>query len=66
MGRLDGKVCLVTACTRGIGRAIADLFVDEGATVWYAVRNLVTGQAAVVDDNTKVAPYSVIVVEYKR
>ena len=54
MGRLDGKVCLVTACTRGIGRAIADLFVDEGATVWYAVRNLVTGQAAVDAANARV------------
>ena len=54
MGRLDGKVCLVTACTRGIGRAIADLFVDEGAIVWYAVRNLVTGQAAVDAANARV------------
>ena len=53
MGRLDGKICLVTACTRGIGRAIADLFIDEGATVWYAVRNLVTGQAAVDAANAR-------------
>jgi len=45
--RLEGKIALVTACTRGIGRAIADLFVDEGATVWYACRNMETGQAAV-------------------
>jgi len=54
MGRLDGKVCLVTACTRGIGRAIADLFVDEGGIVWYACRNLVTGQAAVDAANARV------------
>ncbi len=53
MGRLDGKICLVTACTRGIGRAIADLFIDEGATVWYAVRNLTTGQAAVDAANAR-------------
>ena len=51
--RLEGKICLVTACTRGIGRAIADLFVAEGATVWYAVRNLETGKAAVDAANAK-------------
>lgn len=39
--RLEGKVCLVTACTRGIGRAIADLFVDEGAKVWYACQEAI-------------------------
>ena len=43
--RLEGKVALVTACTRG--RAIADLFVDEGAKVYYACRNMETGKAAV-------------------
>ena len=45
--RLEGNVALVTACTRGIGRAIADLFVDEGAKVYYACRNMETGKAAV-------------------
>ena len=45
--RLEGKIALVTACTRGIGRAIADLFVDEGAKVYYACRNMETGAAAV-------------------
>jgi 2-keto-3-deoxy-L-fuconate dehydrogenase len=33
-GRVSGKVAVVTAAGQGIGRAIAEMLVREGATVW--------------------------------
>jgi meso-butanediol dehydrogenase/(S,S)-butanediol dehydrogenase/diacetyl reductase len=39
MGRVSGRVCLVTGAAQGIGRAIGEALLDEGASVCFADLN---------------------------
>lgn len=46
MQRFEGKIALVTASNRGIGRACANRLASEGAKVWLACRRLKAARKA--------------------
>lgn len=75
MGRLDGKVCLVTGASRGIGAVIARVFAAEGGKVACLARTLHEGEhqyagslettvAAIREEGGEAAPFAANLAEY--
>lgn len=53
-GKLEGKTCLITGALAGIGRASAELFATEGATVVLLGRGKERGEKAMTEIRAKV------------
>lgn len=57
--RLEGKRCVITGSARGIGRAIAARFVEEGAVVILTDCDVAAGEAAAAELGARFEPLDV-------
>jgi 3(or 17)beta-hydroxysteroid dehydrogenase len=55
MGRVEGKITIVTGGANGIGRAVCRRFIEEGATVVVADMNVAAGKALAAELGDKAA-----------
>ena len=56
MGRLDGKAALITGAARGIGRAFAQAYIDEGARVAIADIDMAAAEKTASDIGDAATP----------